>query len=80
MKPRRFLLIGSGLLLVLLVVISVFVLNRENQSIARLSGNKISTVILITLDTTRADRIGCYGFQGIETPTIDFFAARGDQV
>ena len=34
-------------------------------------------VILITLDTTRADRIGCYGFKDIDTPTIDMFAARG---
>ncbi len=34
-------------------------------------------VVLITLDTTRADRLGCYGYQDIETPSIDRLAAEG---
>lgn len=34
-------------------------------------------VLLITLDTTRADRIGCYGYTNALTPTIDALAARG---
>lgn len=34
-------------------------------------------VLLITLDTTRADRIGCYGYSAAQTPTIDALAARG---
>lgn len=34
-------------------------------------------VLLITLDTTRADRIGCYGYQAAETPIIDALAAGG---
>jgi choline-sulfatase len=34
-------------------------------------------VLVITLDTTRADRLGCYGFQGVETPNIDALAADG---
>jgi choline-sulfatase len=34
-------------------------------------------VMLITLDTTRADRVGCYGYQGVQTPTIDALAAGG---
>ena len=34
-------------------------------------------VVLITLDTTRADRLGCYGCKDIATPTIDRLAARG---
>src|SRR5262245_61914086 len=25
-------------------------------------------LVVVTLDTTRADRLGCYGFEGIETP------------
>ena len=33
-------------------------------------------VLLVTLDTTRADRIGAYGHQGAETPTLD--AERND--
>ncbi len=34
-------------------------------------------LLVITLDTTRADRIGAYGYQGVETPTIDRLAREG---
>lgn len=34
-------------------------------------------VLLITLDTTRADRLGCYGFDKAITPALDALAARG---
>lgn len=36
-----------------------------------------SSVLLITLDTTRADRLGCYGHAGADTPVLDRLAARG---
>ena len=35
------------------------------------------SVVLITLDTTRADRLSAYGFQEISTPAIDRLAAEG---
>ena len=31
-------------------------------------------VLFVTLDTLRADRLGCYGFRGVATPTIDALA------
>lgn len=34
-------------------------------------------VVLITMDTTRADRLGCYGSDRVETPNIDAIASRG---
>jgi arylsulfatase A-like enzyme/cytochrome c-type biogenesis protein CcmH/NrfG len=41
-------------------------------------GNTSSyNVLLITADTTRADRLGCYGFTGIRTPIIDGLADVG---
>ena len=35
------------------------------------------SVLLITLDTVRADHLGCYGDAGSETPAIDALAAAG---
>lgn len=34
-------------------------------------------VLLFTLDTTRADHLGCYGYPNIRTPNIDGLAAEG---
>lgn len=34
-------------------------------------------VLLISLDTTRADRLGCYGCKEIKTPNIDKLASEG---
>jgi choline-sulfatase len=34
-------------------------------------------VIVVTLDTTRADRLGCYGFRGVSTPNLDALAQDG---
>ncbi len=34
-------------------------------------------VVVLTLDTLRADRLGCYGFKGVETPNIDMLAREG---
>jgi arylsulfatase A-like enzyme len=34
-------------------------------------------VVLITIDTLRADHLGCYGYKQIKTPNIDGLAADG---
>ncbi len=34
-------------------------------------------IILITLDTTRADRLGCYGYKNVKTPNLDQIASNG---
>jgi arylsulfatase A-like enzyme/tetratricopeptide (TPR) repeat protein len=34
-------------------------------------------VILVTLDTTRADHLACYGYPGVRTPILDALAGRG---
>ncbi len=36
-------------------------------------------ILLITLDTTRADRIGCYGYDKARTPVLDQLAREGVQ-
>jgi arylsulfatase A-like enzyme/Tfp pilus assembly protein PilF len=42
-------------------------------------GKKMSrkNLLLITLDTVRADRLRCYGYKDISTPNMDFLAANG---
>jgi len=37
----------------------------------------LKNVLLITMDTTRADYLGCYGWPGAATPNIDQFAVEG---
>lgn len=39
-------------------------------------GNRLN-LLVITLDTTRADRLGAYGYPGIKTPALDRLAAEG---
>lgn len=41
------------------------------------TGNKKMNVLVVTLDTTRPDRISCYGGQPGLTPTLDALAAEG---
>ena len=38
---------------------------------------RVPAIILISVDTLRADRVGCYGSKGIATPHIDRFAVGG---
>jgi len=49
-------------------------LDRIPLPVGKLAGHN---VLLITLDTTRADRLGCYGNQDIETPALDRLAGEG---
>ena len=37
----------------------------------------VENLLLVTFDTTRADRIGCYGYEGAGTPTLDGLARDG---
>src|SRR5262245_51105637 len=37
----------------------------------------LNTVVLIVIDTLRADHLGCYGATGVQTPHLDALAAKG---
>ncbi len=79
----RLLAIGALAFAVLLVVAWWLVGGRAAHSASRVdlgraaadSGNL--NLLVITLDTTRADRIGAYGYPNIETPAIDRLAKEG---
>ncbi len=51
---------------------------QARRRLARLSPAPASVnVVLITIDTLRADRIGPYGFKGVPTPALDALASDG---
>jgi arylsulfatase A-like enzyme/Tfp pilus assembly protein PilF len=41
------------------------------------ASNSAPNVVVVTIDTLRADHLGCYGYQQIRTPNIDALAAEG---
>jgi arylsulfatase A-like enzyme/Tfp pilus assembly protein PilF len=54
--------------------------SRSGTVLGRLpAGVSVSdlNVLVMTLDTTRADRLGAYGFAGIQTPNLDRLAREG---
>ncbi|MBM3310757.1 MAG: hypothetical protein FJY80_04540, partial [Candidatus Aminicenantes bacterium] len=74
MKAKRPVLLITAAVLLLL---AAAVLRPWRPSFARLRSGRALNVILVSVDTLRADRLGCYGFRGIRTPTIDGLAAGG---
>ncbi len=50
---------------------------RSKEDISRLTGQEPINVLLISVDTLRADRLGCYGYKDIATPVIDEMAKMG---
>jgi choline-sulfatase len=62
----------AGLLLV--AAAAAFVLLRHPSSP---TPSRRLNVLLVTLDTTRADRLGCYGYRAARTPVLDQLAAEG---
>ena len=43
----------------------------------RLGGRAARNLLLVSLDTLRSDRLGCYGYAPAQTPRLDALAARG---
>ena len=68
----------AGAALVAVGGLAAFLLLRPRvPNFGRLRGDKDYNVILITVDTLRADKVGSYGNTNVATPTMDAFAARG---
>jgi arylsulfatase A-like enzyme/Flp pilus assembly protein TadD len=54
-------------------VLALLLAHAGAQSSSRANSN----VILITIDTLRADHVGCYGAKNVKTPTLDGLARDG---
>jgi arylsulfatase A-like enzyme len=67
-------LFAAGILAVAAAVFFFIGRPGSGKGVRRDSG---LNVLIITLDTTRADRLGCYGYEGARTPRIDALAAAG---
>jgi len=67
MKNKIILIIT--ILLIALAFIFIF-MGRERKTLDL-------NIMIITLDTTRPDHIGCYGNKNVKTPNIDWIANRG---
>ena len=50
--------------------------SRESQPAAPAPSGR-PNVLLVTIDTLRADHVGCYGYTAAATPAIDGLASRG---
>ncbi len=61
----------------LVLAAALIILLTRPKSFSALRGGREFNVIVVTLDTTRADKIGAYGCAEVETPVIDRFASRG---
>ncbi|MCH2107144.1 MAG: sulfatase, partial [Planctomycetes bacterium] len=64
----------AGLLSLAVLVAALSSCAEEFQSGAE---GGVENLLLVTFDTTRADRIGCYGYEGASTPVLDALARDG---
>lgn len=70
-KPRLAMLLATGL------VIAAFISCSDRKLESSNPAPRNANVVLITLDTTRADHLSCYGKGFAKTPNLDALAARG---
>jgi arylsulfatase A-like enzyme/Flp pilus assembly protein TadD len=75
-KKKKLLLFTFSFFILVAVVFLIFFFSSSHKKILKDVG---LNVLLITLDTTRADRLGCYGYSEAKTPNLDFLAANGVQ-
>ena len=64
--------LGAGAL----VLLAVWLVRRPPSPASPHPGGRLNA-LLVTLDTTRADHIGCYGYRQARTPRLDGLAADG---
>ena len=73
-NTKKYFLLASIFLALAAVFVAVFFIAAPREKIIKESGLNI---LLVTLDTTRADRLGCYGYTPAKSPNIDYLAENG---
>jgi arylsulfatase A-like enzyme/Flp pilus assembly protein TadD len=85
-RTRRGWVAAAGVVVLAAALAGALVLSRRPPRTDREAAERIASlrpaahdlnVVVVTLDTTRADRLGCYGFSRIETPHLDALARQG---
>jgi arylsulfatase A-like enzyme/Flp pilus assembly protein TadD len=71
-RKRRLILAG----VIIVVAAALFLLLRPGGR-SRVERDSRLNILLITMDTTRADRLGCYGYTRGKTPNLDALAQKG---
>ena len=73
-KQKKISLYLIPLFVILIFVCSPFIFSMAQNEVKK---NSELNILLVTLDTTRADRIGCYGYEEAKTPNMDSLALDG---
>jgi len=73
-KQKKIILYLVPLFVILIFVVLLLLVLKTQKKVKKDSN---LNVLLVTLDTTRADRIGCYGYAKAKTPNLDFLALNG---
>ncbi|MFC2172999.1 sulfatase, partial [Acidobacteriota bacterium] len=63
--------------LLLFVILSGLLCGTVYAGKSKASSKAGPNLLVITFDTTRADRLGCYGYDHVRTPAIDRLASEG---
>ena len=74
-RPPSAIVVGAGM--IALGLLAYFLLVRPGRTRAVPHVEAGDNVLLITLDTTRADHLGCYGYDLARTPNLDGLAREG---
>ena len=85
MKRRRIVIVAGTAVAAALVALAAVRVLRPRATDTRATVRRLwaqrnvekPNVLLITLDTTRADRLGAYGYPLVETPNLDGLARGG---
>src|SRR5439155_18569463 len=87
-RGRMTVLLGGAALLAAVAIAALVWARSIPRSVTSVNGERLGrlaagvgpddlNLVIVTLDTTRADRIHAYGFDAIETPNLDRLARDG---